>query len=96
MGKVFFPQYRRGREGIEPFRGTILEHARRLGAEIASECGGLGNCGRCVVRIEKGAGCLSPKTEAEKKHNLDPAERLACQAKIVRTEEKTVCPFSTP
>ncbi len=87
MGKLFFPQYRRGRAGAETFRGTILEHARRLGVEIASECGGLGKCGRCAVRIEKGSACLSPKTAAEKKHNLGPGERLACQAKIIRTDQ---------
>ena len=35
MAKIFFPQYRRGREGIEIGEGTILEHAQRLGEEIA-------------------------------------------------------------
>ena len=48
MGRVYFPQYRRGLDGIEAFAGTLLEHARKLGVEIASECGGLGTCGRCV------------------------------------------------
>jgi len=86
MGKLFFPQYKRGREGIESFQGTILEHARRLGVEVSSECGGLGECGRCVVRIEKGGDYLGPMTEAEKKHNLGPGERLACQAKVISTE----------
>jgi len=37
MGKVFFPQYRKGRTGIEAFPGSILEYARRLGVEIASD-----------------------------------------------------------
>jgi len=83
MGKVYFPQYRRGRAGIEAFAGTLLEHAQRLGVEIASECGGLGSCGRCVVRIEKGADGLSEKTESERKRPLGPDERLACQARVV-------------
>jgi len=86
MGKVFFPQYRRGRDGIDIFDGTILEHARKLGVEIASECGGLGICGRCVVRAEKGAECLSEKTDKENEHSLTEGERLACQARFVCTD----------
>jgi len=83
VGRVFFTQYRKGRTGIEAFRGSILEHARKLGVEIASECGGLGTCGRCVVRIEKGMDGLSQKTEPERGQNLEADERLACQARIV-------------
>jgi len=86
MGRVFFFQYRKGRTGIEAFRGSILEHARKLGVEIASECGGLGSCGRCVVRIEKGAEGLNQRTEPERTHNLEPDERLACQARIVNPD----------
>ena len=86
MGRVYFPQYRRGRQGIEAFAGTLLEHAQKLGVEIASECGGLGTCGRCVVRIEKGAEALSMRTESEKKYPLGPDERLACQAAVLNPD----------
>ena len=86
MGRVFFPQYRKGRTGIEAFRGSILEHARKLGVEIASECGGLGTCGRCVVRIEKGAEGLNERTDPERTHDLEPDGRLACQARIVNPD----------
>jgi len=86
MGRVYFPQYRRGREGIEAFEGTLLDHARELGVEIASECGGAGTCGRCVVRIEKGAEALGVSTAAERERSLGPNERLACQASVVRPE----------
>ena len=85
VGRVFFSQYRKGRAGVEAFQGTILEHARRLGLEIASECGGLGTCGRCVVRIEQGAEALSDRTAEEIDHSLEPDERLACQARITDT-----------
>ena len=83
VGRVLFTQYRKGRTGIEAFHGSILEHAQKLGVEIASECGGLGTCGRCVVRIEKGAEGLNEKTDTERTHDLQPDERLACQARIV-------------
>lgn len=65
------------------FRGSILEHARKLGIEIASECGGMGICGRCVVRIARGACALNHRTPAENEHLLGADERLACQAQIV-------------
>ena len=84
MARMFFPQYRKGRDGIELFQGTILEHARKLGVEVASECGGLGRCRRCVVRVEKGAQALNEKTDAETALRGD--ERLACQARVLRTD----------
>ena len=86
MARVFFPQYRKGRKGIEAFRGSILDHARKLGVEIASECGGLGTCGRCVVRVEKGAEALNEKTNPERDQELGPDERLACQARILNPD----------
>lgn len=81
--KIFFPQYRKGKQGLQIFPGTILEHARRVGVEIASECGGQGVCGRCVVRIDRGGAALNPPTQTEKEFNLGKSERLACQARIV-------------
>ena len=62
---------------------TILDHARRAGVEIYSECGGKGECGRCVVRVERGTEVLSPPTDAERKFGLGEDLRLACQAVVV-------------
>jgi uncharacterized 2Fe-2S/4Fe-4S cluster protein (DUF4445 family) len=87
MAQMIFPQYRKGKVGIDIFPGTILEHARKLGVEIASECGGEGICGRCIVRIEKGQEGLSEKTAVEKSFELGEGERLACQAKVVKPTE---------
>ena len=87
MPKAHFPQYRSARHGIELFAGTLLEHARRAGVEVPSDCGGLGKCGRCVVRIDRGAECLNQKTEREHARRLAPGERLACQARIVNPVE---------
>ena len=87
MGRVYFPQYRKAREGINSFDGTLLEHAQKLGVEIASECGGLGLCGRCVIRIEKGSDALDERTDSEKTHSLGQDERLACQARVVNLEQ---------
>lgn len=86
MNRVFFPQYKRGRAGIGAFEGTILDHARKLGVEIASECGGLGECGRCIVRVDRGGECLNQRTEREQKQPLRRDERLACQARVVSPE----------
>ncbi len=80
--RIFFPQSKRAKEGLPIFPGTILEHARKLGVEIASECGGQGICGRCVVRIDRGTEALNPLTPAEKRLQLGRSERLACQATI--------------
>ncbi len=81
--RMYFPQYRRGRPGIPIFDGTILDHARKLGIAIEAECGGQGTCGKCVVRVERGAEALSPPTAVENSFDLAEGERLACQARIV-------------
>ena len=83
MARIFFPQFRKAREGVELSEGNIMEAARRIGIPIPSECGGNGVCGKCVVRVEGEKGALASKTSVEKKFNLDREERLACQARIV-------------
>ena len=86
MAKMFFPQYARGRDGIDLVVGeSILQHIRRIGGvEIDSECGGQGTCGKDVVRIETGAECLTPATDVENRFlddgQLQASRRLACQA----------------
>ncbi|MBU0610469.1 MAG: DUF4445 domain-containing protein [Armatimonadetes bacterium] len=80
--RVYFPQYRKGRNGIAAFDGTILDHARKLGIEIEAECGGAGTCGRCLVRIDQGAEALNSPTAAERDFSLGQSERLACHARI--------------
>ena len=84
MAQMIFPQYRKGKVGIDIFEGTILEHARKLGVEIATECGGEGICGKCIVRIERGQEGLIAPTKVEKSFELGEEERLACQAKVVQ------------
>ncbi len=82
--KIYFPQYRKGKVGLELFEGTILDHARKLGIEINAECNGQGTCGSCVVRIERGQEALNAPTAAEQEFELGSSERLACQATIAR------------
>jgi len=82
--KIFFPQFKKGKQGIESQEETILDCARKLAIEIPSECGGKGLCGKCRVRVEGEENALNPKTEAEKSFKLGQNERLACQAKAVR------------
>jgi len=88
MGKIFFPQYKMYRDGVKitEEKTTILDYIKELGLEIAAECGGMGRCGKCVVRIADGEEYLNEKTAIEKKLCTDKYERLACQAKIINPE----------
>jgi uncharacterized 2Fe-2S/4Fe-4S cluster protein (DUF4445 family) len=88
MGKIFFPQYKIGREGIKitKEKSTVLDYIKDLGLEIAAECGGIGKCGKCVIRIADGEEYLNEKTELEKIYCTDKYERLACQTKIINPE----------
>ena len=51
------------------------------------ECGGMGKCATCVVKIKEGKGNIPKKTRNEpetlRKHNMDyPNIRLSCQLYI--------------
>jgi len=87
MARIFFPQFKRGKKGVEISGGTILGAARKLGIGIISECGGKGKCGKCIVRIEKGGKSLNSLTGAEREFNLGKNERLACQARVLGDED---------
>ena len=83
-GRVVFPQYARGRDGVEIEEGTTLwDHASRLGIQISSACGGRGECGKCVVRVDRGSESLAERTQAEQSFPLAEEERLACQARVI-------------
>jgi ferredoxin len=47
-------------------------------------CGGMGNCGTCKVRVTEGMELLSPRTDAEngKLKGLGEDWRLACQCLV--------------
>jgi len=86
--KVIFPQYARGRDGIEIKVGaTLWEHAQELGIPISSACGGRGQCGKCVIRVDRGLEGLAEKTQAELDFPLAEEERLACQARVVSSDQ---------
>jgi len=90
MAKMYFPQYARGRDGVDIAVGeSILAHIRRIGGvEIDSECGGKGVCGKDAVRVEHDIECLCDLTQVEREllyeGKLPEGQRLACQAKVVR------------
>ena len=93
MAKMFFPQYARGRDGIDIVIGdSVLEHIRRIGGvEIDSECGGQGICGKDVIRIEEGSENLAEITDIEnhflQQGKLKLGQRLACQARLAKDAE---------
>lgn len=81
MVKVIFKPLKQEVE-VEP--GTsLLDAALKAGVNIASDCGGMGKCGKCKVAVQKGVSPLSPLereylTPEEIRQNI----RLACQAAV--------------
>lgn len=85
MGFIYFPQFKKGKEGIKIHPGlSILEFAQKIGVRIDASCGGIGKCGKCVVRIEKGEENLNQPNQIEKNFNLPPKHRLSCQARVIK------------
>jgi ferredoxin len=74
---------------VVPPGTTLLEAARAAGLPMASGCGADGLCGRCVVRILRGAERLHPESDLErrgKRRNRVSGElRLACR--VTPTDE---------
>jgi ferredoxin len=85
---------REKRNGIAVVGSYLLDAARRLGVEIKAECGRLGLCDSCAVKIDKGSECLSDLTKAEMEQlsgkRRRNSERLACQTKIIKEGEIVV------
>jgi len=91
MGKIRFLQFKNGRHGLKIHPGlTVLEFARMADVKIHAECGGIGTCGKCIVRIEQGEENLNEPTQIEQSFDLKEKERLACQARIVRDKSDVI------
>jgi uncharacterized 2Fe-2S/4Fe-4S cluster protein (DUF4445 family) len=72
---------------------SLLRCIEESGVRIRSVCGGLGICGKCVVRVLRGREILSPPTDVENRwlgEKLEEGFRLACQTKILREGEVEV------
>lgn len=81
---IFFPS---GKGGDVPEKESVLDAAKRLGVDLAHECGGFASCSTCRVVVEEGHENLTG-IEFEEEDMMDlaallPPHRLACQARIL-------------
>ena len=92
--RIFFTPS--GLDGVVENGTTVLDAARKLGADIDSVCGGRGICGRCQITPSFGSfskwgidaveSSLSERSEGEIKYKgkraLVEGNRLGCMAKV--------------
>ena len=82
-----------GKTAWVPAGTTLLAAAREAGLPMASACGAHGLCARCGVRVLAGAEALSPEQDDERRakarNRIDPAQRLACRARVSGDVELT-------
>ena len=82
---------RENRNGVAVVGSYLIDAARRLGVEIFDDCGRLGLCDSCAVKITSGGEFLSELTKAEieqlSEARRKKGERLSCQAKIAKEGE---------
>jgi 2Fe-2S ferredoxin len=84
------PKIRFEPDGIEtevPAGTSILDAARRCGAQVGSACGGVCACSTCHVYVKEGLSALSPASEREedimdKAFDVQAQSRLGCQSKM--------------
>ncbi len=85
---------RENRSGVVAVGTYLFDAARRLGIEVEAECGRVGECDSCAMRVKTGEEFLSGVTEKEKEHLISKrrknGERLACQVKFERTGEVSI------
>ena len=81
-------------EGLIPVGTYLFDAARRIGVDIADECGRQGECDSCAVTVKSGMNLLSEVTAAEKEQlsesRIKKGERLTCQVKIEKAGEIVV------
>ena len=63
-----------------PRGASIFESAEVVGVRIPTSCLKNGKCRECMVEVEEGMECLTPRTEAER--HLSGDFRLSCRARI--------------
>lgn len=79
---------------VVPDGTTILQAARLTGVIIESPCNGVGTCGKCKVRIDKGS---LQYIESSGRHHLSAEEEaqgfvLSCEAKVYREVNVHILP----
>jgi uncharacterized 2Fe-2S/4Fe-4S cluster protein (DUF4445 family) len=69
---------------LKVLRGkTIYEALEKANVELEGECGGLGKCGKCKVKVLSSIGSPSPEEEKLlEKEELEQGIRLACRTKL--------------
>src|SRR5262245_39571216 len=82
---------REKKNGVAVIGSYLIDAARRMGIVIEANCGRMGLCDSCAVKINGGKDCLSDLTKAETEQlsaeRRKQNDRLACQAKIVKEGE---------
>jgi len=68
---------------------SIFDCAERVDIRVPTSCKKQGRCRECIVEVQEGMECLSPRTEEEA--HLTENYRLSCRARIVADEGHLRC-----
>lgn len=92
--KIVFKPFRKTIEAST--QRTILDFAREADISIRADCGGLGVCGKCVVRVEAIDGVVSPPTSDEVtllgELSVRDGYRLACRTRVLEGSVEVYVP----
>jgi ferredoxin, 2Fe-2S len=95
------PKVRFEPDGVEvevPVGTSILDAARKGGAQVGSACGGVCACSTCHVYVKQGLDALQPASDREedimdKAFDVRANSRLGCQSQVLR-DVTVVCEIS--
>lgn len=72
---------------------TLLAAASRASAPLGNACRGRGVCRACAVLVVAGDELLEPAGELERRMQLEPGWRMACQTRVRAAGEVTLWTF---
>lgn len=97
MARVtFFNPFEQQTDVVEVDAGTtLLEAAKKAGARMGSNCGGVCACSTCHCYIKQGATALSTQEDREADRldqgfDVKASSRLGCQSLIERSDAQLV------
>jgi uncharacterized 2Fe-2S/4Fe-4S cluster protein (DUF4445 family) len=71
----------------------LIDVANRAGIDVNNQCGGLGVCGRCRVRVKKGKLNLTDKVIRKlSRKEIEQGFTLACQAEVLEEDVEVWVP----
>jgi ferredoxin len=81
---------------VVPGGTTLMAAAQRAGAPLGNACRSQGVCRACAVLVLAGEQHLADASELERRMNLEPGWRMACQTRLASDDSEATVTIWIP